>query len=79
MNKLPAPAEDPAVTFARAEIVFHRNNKMPIADTEVSFLDKAARRKVAVHEIKRLAMMNALNMMITVQEARAGWDLPREA
>jgi hypothetical protein len=79
MNKLPVPAEDAAVTFARAEIVFHRHNKMPIADMEVSFLDESARRKVAVHEIKRLAMMNALNMMITVQEARAGWDLPREA
>jgi hypothetical protein len=79
MNKLPVQAEDPAVTFARAEIVFHRNNKMPIGDMEVSFLDKAARRKVAVNEIKRSAMLNALNMMITVQEARAGWDLAREA
>ena len=59
MNKLPVPAEDPAVTFARAEIAFHRNNKMPLGDIEVSFLDKAARHKVGVHEIKRSAMLNA--------------------
>jgi hypothetical protein len=71
------------MTFARTGLAYYAQHKFPAwgfdANFDANWLDETDSWAASLRLMKLAAMSHTDNMMVTVAEARAGWDLAHEA
>jgi hypothetical protein len=80
MTKLPSTfVRAEALTFARAELAWYREHKIPILGIDVGVFDAEEGGRFERHAIKLYALGHPTHMMFIVSCAKAGWDAADKA